>query len=155
MRKNLFIVIALIALLTGCKTDDFLDWKARNQLVLEQMKNKPGYNTTPSGLVYRILEDDFPTEAKPNDDSVIRCDVCDGWLINGFHFQRGSLNYAVSQLIPGFQEGIKLIHAYGTIELYIPYDLGYGEKGSGTEGTSSFIPPYSTLHFYIHLASVN
>lgn len=155
MRNKLLILIALIALISGCKKDDFLDWKARNEMILEQVKKDPNFQTSSTGLVYRIHEDKFTSEAKPNDDSVIRCDICNGWLINDYQFQRGSLNSYVSELISGFKEGVKMIHAHGTIELYIPYDLGYGEDGVGTEGTQSFIPPYSTLHFYIHLAAVN
>lgn len=155
MRKILFILIALVALLTGCKNDDFLDWKARNEMVLEQVKLDPDFHTTSTGLVYCIREDKFTSEAKPNSGSTIRCDICKGWLIDGYQFQRVALNSSVADLIPGFQEGIKMIHTHGTIELYIPYELGYGEDGVGTEGTTSFIPPYSTLHFYIHLAAVN
>ena len=44
---------------------------------------------------------------------------------------------------------------YGIYELYIPYSLGYGVKGAGTEGTSSHIPPYSTLIFTVELHDVN
>ena len=147
--------IAVLMVLSGCKHDDFLDWKARNQMILEQVQKNPDFHTTSTGLLYCIHEDKFTSEAKPNDDSIIRCDICSGWLINGYQFQRGSLNSYVSELISGFREGIKMIHAHGTIELYIPYEIGYGDEGVGTEGTSSFIPPYSTLHFYIHLSAVN
>ncbi len=155
MRNKLFIVIALIALLSGCKKDDFLDWKARNEMILEQVKKDPDFKTSPTGLVYCIREDKFTSEAKPNSGSIVRCDICDGWLINGYKFQRGGLNNPVSELIPGFQEALKMIHTYGTIEIYVPYELGYGKDGIGTEGTTSFIPPYSLLHFYIHIAAIN
>lgn len=149
------LLIVICTMLNGCKTDDFLDWKARNEMILEQVKKDPNFHTTSTGLVYCIREDKFTSEAKPNSSSVIQCDVCNGWLINGYQFQRGSLYSNVSNLIAGFQEGIKMIHAHGYIELYIPYELGYGTDGIGTEGTTSFIPPYSTLHFYIHLSAVN
>lgn len=144
-----------LALLTGCKKDEWFDWKARNQMVLEQVKHQPGFITTSTGLVYRVLQDDFRSEAVPNSDSFISCKPCDGWLINGFQFQNAPLSgVQVSQLVPGFQEGIKKIHAQGTVEMYIPYELGYGEEAQGTEGTVSFIPAYSTLHFIVTLSSV-
>lgn len=149
--------VALLTLLTfhSCKTDDFLDWKARNQMILEQIQKEPSFSTSASGLVFRILDDQFESEAKPNDNSLIRCDRCDGWLVNGYQFQEGEIYSYLSQLVAGCQEGLKMIHTHGTIELYVPYELAYGEEGFGTKGTPSFIPPYSTLHFIIHLSSVN
>ncbi len=155
MAKQINIVFLLaLVLLTGCKKDDWLDWKARNQMVLEQVKKQPGFKTSQTGLVYRILQDDFPSEAMPNDESIVICNPCDGYLINGFQFQSAPINAQVASLIAGFAEGVKKIHAHGSIELYIPYELGYGEEAQGTEGTVSFIPPYSTLHFIITLSSV-
>ena len=56
--------------------------------------------------------------------------------------------------VPGFTEGLKLMKEFGTYEFYIPYELGYGVKGAGTEGTSSHIPPYSTLIFRVELLDV-
>ena len=155
MKLKALLFIALFAMLASCKTDDFLDWKARNQMIIEQVQQDPDFHTSSTGLVYCIREDKFTSEAKPNSESIIRCDICNGWLINGYQFQRGTLSSYVSDLIPGFQEALKMIHAHGTIEIYVPYELGYGEEGIGTEGTQSFIPPYSTLHFYVHLSSVN
>lgn len=149
-----FLLLSL-ALLTGCKKDEWFDWKARNQMVLEQVKTQPGFVTTATGLVYRVLQDDFPSEAVPNSQSFVTCSPCLGYLVNGYRFQSAPLGgIQVSELIPGFQEGIKKIHAHGTIEMYIPYELGYGEESQGTEGTTSFIPAYSTLHFIVTLSQV-
>ena len=44
---------------------------------------------------------------------------------------------------------------HSTYEFYIPYNLGYGATGSGTEGTERFIPPYTTLIFEVRLDAVN
>lgn len=149
------IFLFALVLLTGCKHDEWYDWKARNQMALEQIKQQPGFQTSPTGLVYRIRQDNFRSEAVPNDASYISCYPCEGYLINGYQFQSAPIqNTMVSQLIAGFAEGVKKIHTHGDIELYIPYELGYGEEPQGTEGTISFIPPYSTLHFIIHLSSV-
>ena len=61
----------------------------------------------------------------------------------------------VSDFVPGFSEGLKKMHEFGIYEFYIPYDLGYGIDGTGLEGTSSHIPPYSTLIFRVELKRVN
>ena len=78
-----------------------------------------------------------------------------GKLITGFEFDANS-NYDgyVSTFVPGFSEGLKLMKEFGVYELYIPYELAYGIEGSGTEGTSSHIPPYSTLIFRVELLDV-
>jgi FKBP-type peptidyl-prolyl cis-trans isomerase FklB len=60
----------------------------------------------------------------------------------------------VNALVDGFREGLKVMNETGIYEFYIPYELGYGIKGAGTEGTSSHIPPYSTLIFHVTLNDV-
>ena len=78
-----------------------------------------------------------------------------GKLINGYEFDAND-NYTayVNNFVAGFAEGLKKMQEFGIYELYIPYDLGYGSKGTGTEGSSSHIPPYSTLIFYVELIDV-
>lgn len=140
--------------LTACKQDNWLDWKAQNQLWLEQNKTKPGVEVSSTGLQYRIIADPNPTDAKPSTGSLVYCDYT-GQLINGAQFEGGSGVFTInSNLIAGFAEGLKKIHCHGDIELFIPYTLGYEDKEQGTEGTSSYIPPYSTLIFTIHIRAV-
>jgi FKBP-type peptidyl-prolyl cis-trans isomerase len=61
----------------------------------------------------------------------------------------------VSSVVSGFAEGLKKMNQFGEYEFYIPYYLGYGASGAGSEGSESFIPPYSTLIFHVYLHSVN
>jgi FKBP-type peptidyl-prolyl cis-trans isomerase FkpA len=56
--------------------------------------------------------------------------------------------FALGNLILGWQRGIPLIKAGGTINLYLPPSLGYGAGGSGT------IPGNSILIFTIQLTAV-
>ena len=71
----------------------------------------------------------------------------------------------MSNLVSGFSEALRKIHKNGDIEIYIPYYLGYDEEvfsndkivdaeGNGTEGTQSYIPPYSVMIFTVHLSDV-
>ena len=78
-----------------------------------------------------------------------------GKLINGYQFDANDeyVGY-VNSFVAGFSEGLKKMNEFGIYEFYIPYDLGYGIDGTGTEGTSSYIPPYSTLIFYVELKDV-
>ena len=49
----------------------------------------------------------------------------------------------LSEVVPGFSQGLQLMQAGGTYRLCIPPALGYGEKGGGP------IPPNATLFFDI------
>ena len=154
--------------LTGCKKNNWLDWKVQNELWLENNKKQPGVEVSSTGLQYKIIAD--PTanngDAKPNKTSTITCDYTVR-LINGYQVDGGNgVQLSLSAMIPGFTEGCTKIHNHGDIELYVPAYLGYDysnyesndygdAEGSGTEGTQSYIPPYSTLIFTIHISSVS
>ena len=67
---------------------------------------------------------------------------------------------------PGFAEGCHKIHTHGDIEMYIPAYLGYDyskyqtneyseAEGYGSEGNQSYIPPYSTLIYSLHLCGIS
>lgn len=153
--KKIFLFLLLGTLcLSSCKQDNWLDWKTQNELWLEQNKKQPGVEISQTGLQYRIISDPNPTDARPSTGSYVYCDYT-GRLINGVQFEGGTAAFTVgSTLIAGFAEGLKKIHCHGDIEIYIPYTLGYKDEEKGTEGTSSYIPPYSTLIFTIHIKAV-
>ena len=166
-REFAFIAIILACLLTGCKENKWLDWKSQNEMWLEHNKTQPGVQVAPSGLQYKIIADPGAKngEARPNQTSTIVCDYT-ATLINGFTVSAANgVSLSLSQTIVGFAEGCHKIHAHGDIELYIPAYLGYDyekynsgkynkAEGYGTEGTTSFIPPYSTLIYKIHICGV-
>ncbi|MFM7596328.1 MAG: FKBP-type peptidyl-prolyl cis-trans isomerase, partial [Flavobacteriales bacterium] len=57
-------------------------------------------------------------------------------------------NYQVQRMIPGFEEGLKLIGKGGKAKLYIPYRLAYGAQGNPR------IPAYSDLVFEIEMVNL-
>lgn len=159
MKKILIYILPLIAILVGgCKTEDkWMDWKAENEAWLAQNATKENVHVTESGLQYKILSYGNQTDAKPDNNSIVICSYI-GTLINGYVFDQAvNSELYMGQLTEGFQEGLKLIHAHGDIEIYAPYDLMYKDNEQGTEGSlsASYIPPYSTLIFRIHLTNVS
>jgi len=162
-------IVAFVALFTGCKENNWLDWKVQNELWLVQNAQKDSVVELASGLQYKVLADPGAKngEAIPNPDgSTIVCDYTVK-LINGYQIQGGnSVSLYLPNTIPGFSEGCHHIHNHGDIELYIPAYLGYDyekyqadsyydAEGYGTEGTSAYIPPYSTLIYRIHICGIS
>lgn len=170
MMKYKFLILTFFAaILVGCKENKWLDWKTQNDLWLEQNiqnhKDDPNFYVFADGLQYKIIADPTPHDARPNANSTVVCDYT-GVLINDYQFDGGTAKFSMSNLVSGFAEGLRKIHQNGDIEIYVPYYLGYDEKvftnneinkaeGNGTEGTQSYIPPYSVMIFRVHLSSVS
>ena len=157
----------MLLCLPSCSENKWADWKVQNELWLAQnLKNDPTVKVTASGLQYKILADPTPTDAKPSRTSYVTCDYT-LTLINGNKLEGGHATFALTNVISGFAEGCCLVHNNGDIRIFIPYSLGYDEAkvtendeynavgNEGTEGTQSYIPPYSTLIYDIHICGVS
>jgi FKBP-type peptidyl-prolyl cis-trans isomerase FkpA len=109
------------------------------------------FTETKSGLQYRILRQG--TGAAPKATSSVRVHY-HGWLDNGKVFDSSyrrneDISFGLNQVIKGWTEGMQLVGAGGMIELQIPSDLGYGNRGAPPD-----IPPKATLHFLVELIEV-
>ena len=148
------MLVALLAL-ASCKHNDWLDWKAQNEVWLQENAKKEGVKTTHTGLQYKCLAEGLDNTPHIDDAKQITIKYS-GKLITGYEFDKND-NYTdyVYVFVPGFVEGLKLMKEFGVYEFYIPHELAYGVKGNGTEGTMSHIPPYSTLIFRVEILDVN
>jgi len=109
------------------------------------------FTKTGTGLEYKILRQG--TGKKPTPDDFIRVSYR-GWLDDGSVFdssyERGKpLEHPLGQLVPGWIEGLQFLGEGGKIELAIPPELGYGERGS-----PPVIPPNARLHFIVELHQI-
>ena len=109
------------------------------------------FSTTPSGLQYRVLRKG--TGKQPKATNTVKVHY-HGWLDDGKVFdssyKRGEpIEFGLTQVIPGWTEGMQLVGKGGMIELLIPSNLGYGKRGAG-----GVIPPDATLHFLVELIDV-
>lgn len=148
---SLFLVILLVS---SCKQNNWLDWKTQNEMWLIQNAQRDSVHTTPTGLQYKCISPGWDHSARPDDAKIVTIKYS-GKLINGYEFDASdSYTGYVNSFVAGFTEGLKKMKEFGIYELYIPYELGYGIEGAGVEGTSSHIPPYSTLIFYVELKDI-
>ena len=160
------LVSCSLFLVPSCKENKWMDWKAQNEIWLENMARQDSVQKTESGLLYKVIKDPTPNEACPNTTSTITCHYS-LHLINGAPIQE-NVKFAtinLSSAVPGFAEGCHKVHCNGIVKLYVPAYLGYdAEKyntdkyneaeGFGTEGTQSYIPPYSTLIFEVEVCNI-
>ncbi|MEZ4887307.1 MAG: FKBP-type peptidyl-prolyl cis-trans isomerase [Chitinophagales bacterium] len=108
--------------------------------------------TLPSGLQYEVLK--AGEGSKPTSSSKVTVHYV-GTLINGEEFdssvRRGQpATFGVTQVISGWTEALQLMPEGSKWKLFIPYNLGYGDRGAGQS-----IPPYATLIFEVELLKVN
>ncbi len=111
------------------------------------LKSKSGVTILPSGLAYEIVQAGAGDYPKPTDTVTVHYT---GALIDGHVFdssvKRGKPEtIALTEVVPGWTEGLQKINKGGKIKLYVPAALGYGEQGAGE------IPPGATLVFDIEL----
>ena len=118
--------------------------------------------TTASGLQYKQLNPSpNPTESRPNYNSTVVVDYklyligsYDGYNTGNIIEQSTDATFNLTQVVEGFAEGLQKMRVHDDFVLFVPYALGYGSSGSGTEGYPAFIPPYSTLIFEVHLKAM-
>jgi FKBP-type peptidyl-prolyl cis-trans isomerase len=117
---------------------------------LAENKQREGVQETTSGLQYEVIT--MGSGEKPAPTDIVKVHYT-GTLTDGTKFDssvdRGEpAEFGVNQVIQGWQEGIQLMPVGSKFKFYIPYELGYGENGTGP------IPPYSTLVFDVELLEI-
>ena len=120
---------------------------------LESNKKKPGVVTLPSGLQYKIIRDG--SGSKPTMEDMVSL-VYHGTLIDGSVFDSSkersdTVVFPVGGVVPGFSEALTLMSEGSIWEVYIPAELGYGERSPDPQR----IKPNSVLIFEIDLVKVN
>lgn len=125
--------------------------KTVGEAYLAENAKKEGVVTTASGLQYKVLQEGTGKSPKATDK--VRCHY-EGMLIDGTLFdssiQRGEpAVFGLTQVIAGWTEGLQLMKEGAKYRFFIPYQLGYGERGAGAS-----IPPYAALLFDVELIEV-
>lgn len=122
-----------------------------SEAFLASNKNKPGVQTTASGLQYQVIRQG--NGPKPAATDTVRVHYA-GTLLDGTKFDssydRGQpAQFALNQVIPGWTEGVQLMSVGAKYKFWIPGNLAYGDRG-----TPGPIGPNQTLVFEVELLEV-
>ena len=125
--------------------------KAVGEDFLAENAKKDNIVVLPSGLQYEVIREG--NGKKPSATSKVKCHY-EGTLIDGTKFDssydRGEpATFGLNQVIAGWTEGLQLMSEGAKYRFFIPYNLGYGERGAGVS-----IPPYAALVFDVELIEV-
>ncbi len=150
----------------GMKMQDYLEARAEQAAKEEVVKQKaaadklfadldkdPSVKKTPTGLYYKVVAPG--TDPKPSNTDVVTVKY-KGTLINGSVFDQtddadpanATREFMLDSVIPGWSEGLKLIGKGGSIKLYIPAKLAYGDMPKGP------IPAGSPLVFDVTVTDI-
>jgi FKBP-type peptidyl-prolyl cis-trans isomerase len=118
---------------------------------LNENKTKEGVVTTESGLQYKVIKEG--TGATPKAEDVVtvhyKGTLLDGTVFDSSYDRNEPASFPVNGVIPGWTEALQLMKVGSKYQLFIPYHLGYGERGAGGQ-----IKPYATLLFEVELISI-
>nr|WP_308535872.1 FKBP-type peptidyl-prolyl cis-trans isomerase [uncultured Prevotella sp.] len=125
--------------------------KAIGEDFLAENAKKENVTVLPSGLQYEIIKEG--NGKKPGATSQVKCHY-EGTLVDGTKFDssydRGTpATFGLNQVIAGWTEGVQLMGEGAKYRFFIPYHLGYGERGAGAS-----IPPFAALIFVVELIEV-
>lgn len=119
---------------------------------LSQNMTKEGVVTTESGLQYKVLTKGTG-EIHPSANDKVKVhyqgSLTDGTIFDSSIARGKPIEFGLNQVIKGWTEGLQLMVEGEKSRLFIPSDLGYGNKPAGS------IPAGSTLIFDVELIQIN
>ncbi|MBC7655496.1 MAG: FKBP-type peptidyl-prolyl cis-trans isomerase [Oligoflexus sp.] len=118
---------------------------------LEENKKNLKVVALPSGLQYEVITEGTGPKPTATDEVTVnyKGTLIDGKQFDSSYDRNEPLTLALNSVIAGWTEGVQLMSVGSKYRFYVPYQLGYGERGAGQD-----IPPYSTLIFDIELLKI-
>lgn len=143
-----FNAIEAFRLFEGSRAKREADAKQAAKAELDKLA--AGYDETPSGLRYKIIQKGSGKKAeKGNKVSVhYKGQLANGQVFDSSYERKQPIDFTVGigQVIQGWDEGLLLLKVGDKARFVIPSDLAYGNAGAG-----GVIPPDATLIFDVEL----
>lgn len=123
----------------------------KGQKFLADNGKKPNVKTTASGLQYEVIKEG--TGAHPKETDVVTVhytgSTIDGKVFDSSIERNEPATFTLSEVIPGWTEGLQLMTVGSKYKFYIPSELAYGPMGAG-----GIIGPNETLIFEVELLKI-
>ena len=135
----------------SAQTKEFESKKAEGEAFFASNRSKAGVITTTSGLQYKVITEG--TGKKPTVENTVIVHYT-GKFLDGTVFDSSvehgePAEFSLSgNMITGWPEVLQLMPVGSKYQVWLPYNLAYGEQG--WQG----IPPYSALEFEIELLGI-
>ena len=126
-------------------------YKQKNIQFLKDLSTEEGIQSLPCGVYYKVLQSG-EGKSTPTVRSIVSVHY-KGSLIDGKEFDNSYKRncpeaFRLCEVIDGWQLALQQMHVGDKWIIYIPYELGYGNKASGP------IPAFSTLVFEVELLGI-
>ena len=125
---------------------------AEGRAFLAENAKKDGVVSLRSGLQYKVIKEGTGKAPGLKDTVSVnyRGTLIDGTEFDNSYKRKKPTTFRVDSVIRGWSEALQLMKEGAKWALYIPPELGYGERGAGSK-----IPPNSPLIFEVEVISVN
>lgn len=140
----------LFANLEKGRQNEFAGLKEEGEKFLADNAKKEGVTTTSTGLQYEVLKKGSGPVVKIGD--VVKVHYT-GTLLDGSKVDSSKdagepfeFELQPAGLIQGWIEALQLMNKGSVYKLYVPYELGYGDRGKAPK-----VPPFSVLVFELEL----
>ncbi len=125
--------------------------RRKGEQFLAENATKEGVHVTKSGLQYKVLTEGSGPTPKATDKVQVHYE---GRLVDGTVFDASKkhgdkpASFEANRVIKGWTEALTMMPVGSKWQLYIPYQLAYGERDMGN------IKPYSALIFDVELIGI-
>lgn len=135
----------------GSRAKRIANEKAAQEAQIEELAS--GFDKTDSGLRYKLIQKGDGVKAEKGQTVSVhyKGQLPDGTVFDSSFKRNKPIDFqlGVGQVIPGWDEGIQLLHVGDKARFVIPSDLAYGSAGAG-----GVIPPNATLVFDVELVAI-
>lgn len=125
--------------------------KESEDFIANVAKENKKAQTTASGLIYEVISEGTDKATSDSDTVVVnyKGTLPDGKVFDSSYDRNEPATFPLSNVIPAWTEGMKLVGKGGKIKLWVPSELGYGEQGAG-----NMIAPNQALVFEVEILDV-